>query len=561
LRKPARHLRAALASGAAASVLVWATASAAASSADEEARIARLEAAVATLQAQVQAQSGVGEENARLKAQVTGLEAQVADLKTSTTEQIQTAHADDIKTIEKAKPSVITTVANGRPVWASPDGKNSVTLRGQVQFDAADYLQPTPPGPLATDLRRSGPAVGATASNVDFTHARELKDGYLLRRARLGVDGQVLGDFQYRILLDFGGTGVENAGEFYEAWIQYSGFKPFKLKVGEFPPLQGLEDQMSTSQGLFLERPAVANIARDLAGGDTRLSAQTYATGQTWLASVALTSRTIGVLNTGNATPTPQTYGDPLGVVARLAFSPLKGEDYQVQVGANGSYVIDAPNVGGPPTTFPPSASTLINQYQLGFSDRLESRVDGTRLINTGNIGANHASTTGGEFAAQWRNFFLQGEFQYFTIARRDPTVVDPHFFGWYVEGSWILTGQSRRYNQEAAVFDGPAIPKPVGGGGIGDFELAFRFSDMNLNYQEGLAGTLGGLSTVRGGDSKIFSTALNWYLNPPVRLSFEYQYVNLVRLSPDPTVYQTLPGAEIGQNYSVISMRTQFAF
>lgn len=554
-----RATRSVLCGGAAVAVLAFAAAAQAASPADE-ARIEKLEAAVAALQAQVQGQATLKAENEQLKAQVTGLEAQVSDLQTATDQKIATLKADDAKAIDAAKPSVITTIANGRPIWTSADKKNSVALRAQVQVDAATYIQ-SAPGPLAVDLRRSGPAVGFTSSNVDLTHARELKDGLVLRRARLGVDGQFLGDFQYRILLDFGGSGVENTGQFYESWIQYSGLQPLRIKVGEFPPQIGLEDQMSTSQGLFLERPTISNIARDMAAGDTRLTGQVYAYKDTWLASAAFTGRTVGVLNTGTATPTPQTYGDPLNFVGRLAFTPFVSKDYRFLIGAHGSYVITAANTGGPPTTYPPSASTLINQYQIGFSDRLESRVDGTSLINTGKIPANHASTTGGEAAFQWRNFFVQGEYEFLTIQRRDPATVNPHFYGWYVEGSWVLTGQPRRYTPETAVFDGPAIPHPVGGGGLGDFELAFRYSDTNLNYQEGLPGTLGRINTVRGGDSKIFSTALNWYLNPLLRLSFEYQYVNLNRLSPDPTLYQTPVGAEIGQNYSVFSMRTQFAF
>ena len=52
--------------------------------------------------------------------------------------------------------------------------KFTANLHGVMQLDTAYYDQASP-GPVATDLRRSGPALGASASNIDLTHARDLK--------------------------------------------------------------------------------------------------------------------------------------------------------------------------------------------------------------------------------------------------------------------------------------------------------------------------------------------------------------------------------------------------
>ena len=38
---------------------------------------------------------------------------------------------------------------------------------------------------------------------------------------------------------------------------------------------------------------------------------------------------------------------------------------------------------------------------------------------------------------------------------------------------------------------------------------------------------------------------------------ALEYQHVDIQRLSPDPTTYATPAGAQIGQGYSVFSMRS----
>ncbi|MBS0361597.1 MAG: hypothetical protein JSR98_09470, partial [Proteobacteria bacterium] len=153
------------------------------------------------------------------------------------------------------------TIVAGRPSIASADGRFTANLHAVMQFDAADYDQ-SAAGPAASDFRR-----GAAAS--DTAHARDLNSGSNFRRARLGIDGRAFGDWDYNFLLEFGGAGEEDAGHLYEAWVQYSGWRPFHVRVGAFAPSYGLEDQGSSNGSLFLERPAVADIARNLAGGDT----------------------------------------------------------------------------------------------------------------------------------------------------------------------------------------------------------------------------------------------------------------------------------------------------
>ncbi len=50
---------------------------------------------------------------------------------------------------------------NGRPVFTSANGRFTVTAHTVMQLDTGAYFQAAP-GPIATDLRRSGPALGAT---------------------------------------------------------------------------------------------------------------------------------------------------------------------------------------------------------------------------------------------------------------------------------------------------------------------------------------------------------------------------------------------------------------
>lgn len=517
----------------------------------------------------------------QLEAELQDLASEVADLKRGQAAQIQTIAA------LPPKPAASVGFSNGRPTITSADGNFSATFHGVMQFDAANYGQ-SAIGPTSSDFRRDGPAIGSSAANVDAAHARNLKDGDLFRRARIGMDGTVYKDFDYRVLFDFAGSGVENVGQLYEAWVQYNGLKPFHARVGAFSPSIGLEDQGSTNGMPFLERPGASDTARALAAGDTRTAAQLFGYGDRWFASVAVTGRTIGVVSTGatvnvtvpaqtinvpagggpvtipaqtivsSAIGTAQTYGDQLGIVGRLAGTPFRGSDWLIHLGVHGSYVIDPANTAGPAT----NGTTPLSARTVSLSDTPELRVDGTKFINTGNIQAKHADTVGLEFAAQKKNFFLQSEWEHFDIQRAD-IASTPSFSGFYIEGSWILTGEARKYNTATAAFDAPPVDHPFNlhGGGLGAWELALRYSDMNLNYHAGAPGSAPAADAIRGGDQSIWSAGLNWYLNPVVRFMFDYQRVTINRLSPNASTYSTTTGAQIGQSYNAFAVRSQVAF
>jgi phosphate-selective porin OprO/OprP len=541
-------------------VLALAAASTALAASPEDARdarIARLEAAVAALQGLADHDRVLAQQNDQLKGEVSQLQAQVADLKATTIVQL-----DDVRKTQASGPKV--TFPNGRPTFATADGRFTASLRGQLQLDTAAYFQ-SAPGPVTTDLRRDGPALGSSSSNVDAAHARDLKDGADWRRARVGVEGVVYGDWDYRLLFDFGGTGVENAGQLYEAWAQYSGLRPWRIRGGAWAQPIGLEDQMSTNDQLFLERPGISDVARSLAAGDTRIGAGAFGYGDRWFASADVTGRTIGVVNTGTvigATPgnvgTPQTFGDQLGFVGRVAVTPFHGGDWRINFGLHGSYVDRPADTAGPDVT----GASVAKGFAIRLRDTPELRVDGTQFVDTGSIPANDAGTVGAEFAAQKGSLFLEGEYERLFVGRSDG-VASPDFSGFYVEGSWVITGERRLYNPSTAAFDGPRVAHPFSlrDGGWGAWELALRYSDANLNYNSGPLGSAPGVDAIRGGDQQVWSAGLNWYPNQAIRFMLDYDHVRIGRLSPSAVNFGTPAGAQIGQSYDAVAVRSQVAF
>ncbi|ATQ41672.1 OprO/OprP family phosphate-selective porin [Caulobacter mirabilis] len=478
------------------------------------------------------AQESAEERIARLEAALAELQGQLADLKAST--------AASVQQVRSTQQATTVSLANGRPTIASGDGQFTASFRGVLQLDAAYYDQDSA-GPLATDFRR-----GSFGDATENDHARDLSDGANFRRVRLGIEGKAFGDFEYNFLYDFGGSGVEEGGKISAAWLQYNGLGWAKLRVGAFPPVTSLEDAASNASSLFAERASIAETVRGLAGGDGRTGVALLTAGERWTASAAITGNLIGT----------STYDEQVGFVGRATFVPYKRENTLIHWGVNANLIL-SPAANGPDV--PGGAPTPIR-----LRDRPELRVDGVRLIDTGNIDADGLTALGLEFGAQHKNLYLQAEYFTIELERRASTLEDPRFSGWYVQGGWILTGQSRRYNANGG-FDGPRVEKPFNlkTGDWGVWELGVRYSTIDLNWGDYRAGALG---AIQGGEQDILSIGLNWYLNNAVTLQAAYRNVSVDRLSPGGSAFGTIAatpalGAQVGQDLNIYSFRTQYAF
>lgn len=473
---------------------------------------------------------------ARIKAleeQLELLQSQIADLKAQTTASVSAVRSDATSTT--------ISLANGRPTFATSDGQFTASIRGVFQLDAAQYDQDAP-GPLASDFRR-----GSFNDSAENDRARDLNDGANFRRARLGIEGKAFGDFEYNFLYDFGGSGNEEAGRISAAWVQYNGL-PVKIRIGAFSPANGLEEAVSTNGSLFVERAAVSELVRGIAGGDGRTAASLAASGDRWTALAAVTGNLVGA----------QTFDEQTAALGRFTFVPLRRDASLVHLGVNSTFVIN-PAASGPDVAG--AAATPIR-----LRERPEIRVDGTRLVDTGSIDAEGLVALGAEFGAQWKNLYLQSE--YFDIQLdRKGSLSDPEFSGWYAQAGWTITGEPRRYQTSNGTFDAPQPAKPFNleTGDWGAWELGLRYSYLDLNFLEGAPGAAATTAAIRGGEQEIFTLGLNWYLNRVLRFQAAWQNVRVDRLSPGGTAFgvgSTPPaGAQVGQEFNIYSLRTQYAF
>lgn len=361
-------------------------------------------------------------------------------------------------------------------------------------------------------------------------------------------------DFSYNLTLELGGSGTEAAGRITNAWIGYTGFAPFTFQAGAFAPLAGLDDATVPEDALFIEKAAPAELGRTMGAADGRTAVSIRGAGARWMSALSLTGRTVA---------DAEVYDAQNALVARAATLAVNSTDYKMHLGAAGTWVIHPADVNG-------ASDTAFSRQQVRLRTQPELRVDSTRLIDTGNLDAEHAYVAGAEFAAAWRNFFFQGEHFWYGMKRRDPSLQGPRFTGYYLQVSWIVTGESRRYNMASGSFQNPRPYVNVSSqGGLGAWELALRYSSVDLDYHAGAPDTAKPREGVRGGQQNVFTAGVNWYLNPNIKLVLNYFHVKVDRLSAGGTAFgdntvivgsTPAAGAQVGQQYDAYALRFQYS-
>ena len=246
--------------------------------------------------------------DAAREARIEALEQALADIQAQLNDLKESSSADVAEVRRVASEQPVVAIANGRPTIASANNEFRFAIRGMAQFDAAYYDQDSPSTP---DNRRG-----------DASNAGDLNSGANFRRARLGIEGTVFGDWNYALTYEMGGTGSE-AAQLNQAYIEYAGWRPWetaapiRFRVGAWATPTGLEDATSNTESVFLERAAAAELVRGIAGGDGRSGFGVFANGDRWYASGVLTGATVG--NSGE-------FDEQTGYLARLAWLPLRGK-------------------------------------------------------------------------------------------------------------------------------------------------------------------------------------------------------------------------------------------
>ena len=139
------------------------------------------------------------------------------------------------------------------------------------------------------------------------------------------------------------------------------------------------------------------------------------------------------------------------------------------------------------------------------------------RYVDTGPFSPDDQMTYSLE--AYWRNGPYMLGFEYLGTDVDAPLSGDPFLSGYYLTGSWALTGEMRSYRKRSGTFNPLPVARPVTQGGWGAVELAFRYSNTDLTD-----------GTLDGGEMDILSLGVNWWFTRSASLSVNYRDISLDR-------------------------------
>ncbi|MBK8179583.1 MAG: hypothetical protein IPK67_12000 [Planctomycetes bacterium] len=332
-------------------------------------------------------------------------------------------------------------------------------------------------------------------ANTDYENVYGLEeDGSAFRFARVSAEGSVNEFIEYKWSFEFAG-GVNNRLK-----DVYIGFNKLccgngGLRVGQFKEPMGLEQLTSAAHTTFMERGA-----SDVLVPNRNIGVMWYDACKSGRMNFAA-----GVFRDDGSDTGADRGSDDYIFTARVSGTPvMQDAKHLLHLGASGR----RREFRGDDATLSFSGETRVSkQGDLASLDL--SNVD-----NSDTLGL-EAAWVGGPLS-------FQAEYVTTHFDRNDGqtgATVD----GWYVFGSYFLTGDSRAYDAKKGIFSRVKVATPKGvNGGMGAVELALRASRLDLNDQgPTVVGTTGGAV-----DS--YTAGVNWYLNDYAKIMTNY-----VRLYP----------------------------
>ncbi len=327
---------------------------------------------------------------------------------------------------------------------------------------------------------------------------RDLGNGSEIRRARLDLEGTVWNDWGYKAEYDF----AEDDVELKDAYIQYTGFEPIRIRIGHIKEPFSMEEQTSSLFITFMER-ALPNVFAP----DRNIGVRGHTYSDHWTLDAGFFGEGVDDNNDSDG-ENDEGYGGS----GRVTFAPIDAGTRLVHVGASVAY------------------RGTGDDDEVRFRERPESHITNVRFVDTGTISdVDDMIKYGLEAAAAYGPFSAQGEYIR-THVNRDDGFSDLDFDGYYAWVSWLLTGESRPYRNRLGEFGRVKPKRIVGKGGLGAWEVALRYSNLDLDDGD-----------IEGGKEDNITVGLNWYATPNIRFMANYIHVDSEKedVDDDPDIFQ----------------------
>jgi len=314
------------------------------------------------------------------------------------------------------------------------------------------------------------------------------------------VSGDLYERIQFKAQYDFAANSPgDDSGKFKDAYIALNDI-PYvgQVKVGHFKEPFSLEELTSSKYITFMER-ALPNVFSPGRNMGVQVSNTALEDRIRWAA---------GAFKTVDDWPSDNDSDEDQGWAwtGRVSGVPWYADDGRKLLHLGASYTHRNPD-GNIRYRQRPEAH-LANRY-------VDTR--GFDLVNNrraGDIRADAVDVYDLESALVIGPWSLQGEYMKSEV---DSTFAgDLDFDSYYIQTSYFLTGENRRYKLSEGAFDRVKPKRNFGWGedaGPGAWELALRYSSIDLNSGE----------AVRGGEEDNITAAVNWYLNPNTRVMLNY--------------------------------------
>jgi phosphate-selective porin OprO and OprP len=355
--------------------------------------------------------------------------------------------------------------------------------------------------------------------------------------------------------------------------------RPIAFQVGNFFEPSSIERASSSKYRDFIERAFASDLLAGnrhvgfaaVTGGDApgiwgkpnwSLKAGIFSTSFEDGNPVGPTTNAAGVVTNIGIPAGNSSFLNPVAgghqywdAAARLTYAPILTPDMLLHLGgwvryqkANDATAASDDRVLQPGSTLK-SEANILNENLLG-TQPLTCVVATAQLVGQNCV--KDVVNPGAELVASYGPFSVQGEYMamhynrnpalltfFNSFGNHAPGGTKINFNGYYVYATWYLTGESRAeaYITYPEEINQPAewrqikILNPVRAGGWGAWELAARFSEINLNDGTiGFAQPVGTLPNIQGGRQADFTLGLNWY--PDVGIRFMANWVHVLQLS-----------------------------
>lgn len=385
----------------------------------------------------------------------------------------------------------------------------TVRITGVFQIDAVYNIQSA----------RNRATVGDVNSALDFP------------RARVAAVGNLSENIAYNLEFDF----AASQPRFIDNWVTFGQVPGVgNIRIGRFRQPFGMTELTSIRDLPFLERPTPFALSPFRQTGIMAFDA---------VANDRVTYAVSGYRY--NTDPFGNVSGDAggYGLATRLTTIPwMMSDNHLIHLGVGYSLNDPAePNQVRFQSTPEIIAGDVTGSIFTASSNSIPSFVD-TGLLT---VGQNHHYNI--EAAYVHNNFALQGEARALMVDQvGSGSQTLPAF---YTQARYVLTGEKIPYDKNEAVFTRIKPRCGIDKGGMGAWELAFRWSFIDLGGTKGVASNDPTGMLAPGRKLNNLTLGLNWYLIDNAKIQFNY-------------IHSILDDRTFGvTNTDIFALRCQVAF